>query len=109
MSQQLFKVWQVKKDAMETRFVENMITMGRLLKKYSLHELTEILEKDYEITYEATSNLTVNEQLNHLFDLLNRDNRPTGQISYSLSVGDIIEVDQMYYMVDTFGFYPFKA
>lgn len=102
MSNLLFLFKKKEKDvipALETRFVENMIT------KMCEKPTTLVVG---EVHYETVSNSSVSDQLNELFQLLNQAHRPTAKTTYSLSIGDIIEVDQTYYMVDTFGFHSFK-
>lgn len=40
------------------------------------------------------------------FEMLNRDDRPTAKTSYSLSVGDVVVVNDRAYMCDVIGFTP---
>ena len=59
----------------------------------------EIRLEDYEKTYEyETESLPIEENLEAIFALLNRDDRPTRETTYSLSMNDLIKVDDDYYL-----------
>ena len=76
------------------------------------------LNKYYECIYSYTSNIQVNDidiYLEHIFELFNSDNNPLSAPKYqtiiknlkahtSMSVGDVIQVDDNYYVVDGLGF-----
>lgn len=59
---------------------------------------------EYEVTYEVDREGDILENLNQLFFELNQDDRPTGQTAHSLSMGDMIEVENTYYRVAMMGF-----
>ena len=50
------------------------------------------------------ANGTISENLRAIYELLNDDKRPTGEIAHSLTIGDLIEVDNCFYRVAPMGF-----
>ena len=89
------KVWQSKPEF----FVEHM--MGEFVSKPSkdTRSLTE-----YELTFEKTYSGDVLDILNDIYALLNQDDRPTGQISHSLSMGDLIQIEDEFSAIKAIGF-----
>ena len=67
------------------------------------HETTYELN-EFEVTYECERAGEDWDILNELFNELNQDDRPTAQIAHSLSVGDLIQIEDLYYLVKPFGF-----
>lgn len=47
---------------------------------------------------------SLNAVLEYIFSLFNRDGRPNGKTMRSLSIGDVIRMDNKYYLVQRFGF-----
>jgi hypothetical protein len=72
--------------------------------KTNLNSILKMYNKKYEYndtTYDKTIN--PNKILNSIFEKFNID-RPDDFTGWSLSVSDIIVLDDIYYMVDSFGF-----
>lgn len=61
----------------------------------------EILYKTYEGNIKASNDLSVLEKLYVKFNL---DDRPTGKYATSLSIGDIIKLEDKYYICEVIGF-----
>ena len=89
------KVWQSKQEF----FIEHM--MGEFTSNPSN---TPRFLNEYELTFETNYSGNILDILNDIYDLLNQDDRPTGQISHSLSMGDLIQINDDFYAIKSLGF-----
>lgn len=94
-----YKLWQVQRG--RTRDFGFM----------SLEERAEVLQTEeislsvYEVTYKGTvaDDERINRSLEYLFGKFNV-NRPDDFKGYSMSVGDMVEINGKFYYTDSFGF-----
>lgn len=100
-----YRVWQMKPEYFAKLTLATFgigVTNVSELSEEELKDPTNLAE--YEVTYEVDREGDILENLNQLFFELNQDDRPTGQIAHSLSMGDLIEVENTYYRVAMMGF-----
>lgn len=71
---------------------------------FSTNREVNVELNEFEVTYECERVGEDWDILNKLFNELNQDDRPTAQIAHSLSVGDLIQIEDLYYLVKPFGF-----
>ena len=71
------------------------------LKKFSLNDYKEIYT--FEAEFSTKSNDAIIEFLDRCFQKFNIGNKPIGYLGHSLSVSDIIKIDNDYYYCESFG------
>lgn len=97
-----YRAWQMKPEAMA---VQMLNAYGLMIQGLNDEEPSMVLDlNDYELTYEREGSGEVMEGLNDFYQFLNEDDRPTREFTHSMSVGDVIEVDEEYYQVAPMGF-----
>lgn len=97
-----YRAWQMKPDYMA---VQMLNTYGLTVQGLNEEGDSGTLNlNEFEITYEMEFSGEIWEGLNEMYRLLNEPTRPTGEFTHSMSVGDLIEVDQEYYQVAPMGF-----
>lgn len=100
-----YKVWQMKPEHFARLTLnEYRIKIAGVNPAQETEVVSPVSLDEYEVTYETQATGQVLENLNKIYRLLNEDDRPTGQISHSLSVGDLIQADETFYRVALMGF-----
>ncbi len=100
-----YRVWQMKPEHFgKLTLMSYGIHIPGLPEELAPDEGSQVQLKEYEMTYVVAREGDILENLNQLYFELNQDDRPTGQIAHSLSMGDMIEVENTYYRVAMMGF-----
>lgn len=65
---------------------------------------SEVDLSDYHVTHEGEVNgNSINEMLEQVFVTFNRDDRPTAQTTYSMSMNDLVCIDGTFYLCAMLG------
>lgn len=97
-----YRAWQMKPESMA---VQMLNAYGLTVKGLNEEKNSVAVDlNDYELTYEMDFSGETGAGLKELYQVLNAPNRPTGEFAHSMCVGDLIEVEGIYYQVAPIGF-----
>ena len=100
-----YHVWQMKPEYFaELTLATFGLDVPRVFDESSGKEMYQINLSQYEKTYVTSREGGILKNLSQIYHELNQEDRPTGQISHSLSMGDVIEVENRYYRVGMMNF-----
>lgn len=95
-----YQIFQVRDDAENSRFIK--FSSLDLVNRMGLEITREKYEEVWTGEVEETND--VNETLEHIFRQFNIGRKPEGYKGHSLSVSDIIQLEDKSYYCDSYGF-----